>query len=93
MLFIPASNPQHGDAGEDAYAVWQLIDDIEAERDAEYTGRHRLRAPPSEADEPPRAACPPTGSARRLSPITAPILPVAGHLPPTPPGYRAPQCS
>ncbi|TDD34540.1 hypothetical protein [Saccharopolyspora elongata] len=46
MLFIPVSNPQHGDADDDAYGVWQLIHDIEAEREAEYTGRHRLRAPP-----------------------------------------------
>ncbi|MEV6229118.1 hypothetical protein AB0L88_14725 [Saccharopolyspora shandongensis] len=54
MLFIPASNPQHADASEDAYGVWQLIDDIEAEREAEYAGRHRLRTPP-EGDS-PRAA-------------------------------------
>ncbi|MFI0464268.1 hypothetical protein ACH347_09335 [Saccharopolyspora sp. 5N102] len=46
MLFIPVSNPQHRDADDDAYGVWQLIHDIEAEREAEYTGRHRLRAPP-----------------------------------------------
>jgi hypothetical protein len=49
MLVIPVPNPQHGHAGEGAYDVWRLIDEVEAEREAECTGRHCLRSPP----EPP----------------------------------------
>ncbi|MCI2422720.1 hypothetical protein MOQ72_35375 [Saccharopolyspora sp. K220] len=56
MLLIPSPNPhQHSGGGEETYDVWQLIDDVEAQREAEYTGRHRLQQPP-DADEEPRAA-------------------------------------
>ncbi|MDA3624203.1 hypothetical protein OU415_02075 [Saccharopolyspora sp. WRP15-2] len=43
MLLLPSSHRQHGDAGEGSYDVWRLIGDVEAERAAEYAGRHRLR--------------------------------------------------
>jgi hypothetical protein len=86
MLFIPVPNPQHGHAGGGAYDAWRLIDEIEAEREAEYTGR-RLRPAP-DADPPTRdrfteAAYPPqTGSARQPLPDTAPIHPGAWGLGP-----------
>jgi hypothetical protein len=45
-------NPQHGHAGEGAYDVWRLIDEVEAERAAEHTGPHRLRPLPDDAPPP-----------------------------------------
>ncbi|MGI8310025.1 hypothetical protein [Saccharopolyspora hattusasensis] len=44
MLLIRAPRAQHGGAGEGALNVWQLIEDIEAERQREAvaTGRHHL---------------------------------------------------
>jgi hypothetical protein len=44
MLLIRTPRAQHGGAGEGALNVWQLIEEVEAERqrEAESTGRHHL---------------------------------------------------
>jgi hypothetical protein len=47
-LFLSRPRAQHGGAGDGALNVWQLIDEIEAERrlEAMSTGRHHLRPHP-----------------------------------------------
>lgn len=65
--------PQHAGGREGALPVWQLIAHVEAERQREATGRHRLReprtGPPSTQDDP----APPTAEAPTSAPpITAP---------------------
>jgi hypothetical protein len=44
MLVIRVPRVQHSGSGDGALNVWQLIDQVEAERqrEAESTGRHRL---------------------------------------------------
>ncbi|MDA3627761.1 hypothetical protein OU415_20150 [Saccharopolyspora sp. WRP15-2] len=46
MLFIRPARAQHGGAGDGALSVWQLIDEVESERQRqdEGTGRHRISA-------------------------------------------------
>ncbi|MDA3630989.1 hypothetical protein OU415_36575 [Saccharopolyspora sp. WRP15-2] len=48
MLFVRPARAQHGGAGGGALSVWQLIDEVEAERrrQVEATGRHHLRTDP-----------------------------------------------
>ncbi|MER7076812.1 hypothetical protein SAMN02982929_03496 [Saccharopolyspora kobensis] len=48
MLFIRPPRAAHSGAGDSALNVWQLIDEVEAERrrQAEPTGRHHLRSDP-----------------------------------------------
>ncbi|MDA3649845.1 hypothetical protein LZ318_25125 [Saccharopolyspora indica] len=48
MLFIRPPRAAHSGAGDGALNVWQLIDEVEAERQrqAEPTGRHHLRSGP-----------------------------------------------
>ncbi|GAA4612520.1 hypothetical protein GCM10023108_09240 [Saccharopolyspora hordei] len=48
MLLIPPLRAQHGGAGDGALNVWQLIEEVETERqrEAASTGRHRLRSDP-----------------------------------------------
>ncbi|MDA3644489.1 hypothetical protein LZ318_30235 [Saccharopolyspora indica] len=48
MLLLPSSHRQHGASGDASHDVWRLIGDVEAERAAEYTGRHRLREWPGD---------------------------------------------
>ncbi|MGP4021569.1 hypothetical protein [Saccharopolyspora sp. 5N708] len=55
MLLIPTANPhQHGGGSGESHDVWQLIDDVESQLEAECTGHHRLHR--STPDEEPRAA-------------------------------------
>ncbi|MFI0464815.1 hypothetical protein ACH347_12100 [Saccharopolyspora sp. 5N102] len=44
MLLVRAPRAQHAGAGDGALNVWQLIEEVEAERqrEAESTGRHCL---------------------------------------------------
>jgi len=48
MLFIRPPRAAHSGAGDGSLNVWQLIDEVEAERrrQAEPTGRHHLRSDP-----------------------------------------------
>ncbi|MER7011981.1 hypothetical protein ABT324_11185 [Saccharopolyspora sp. NPDC000359] len=59
MLLLPSSHRQHGHAGEGSYDVWRLIGEVEAERAAEPTGRHRLLEWPGGEAVPPATAEPP----------------------------------
>lgn len=55
IAFTRSPRPQHENAGDGGYTVWQLIDHVNAEHrlDDEPTGRHHLRDPSRHIPLPP----------------------------------------